>query len=431
MTPLPLAPVGTQRKPLRGRLHRPCVPLATRSPGLEDGKPSAAAGALPPPRSAAPCLTMPNSRPCVPSAAPRHAPFARRSRRTWAMKPTDQKPGSATACAGRATRNAAARPPSAPLPRVRFAVGGPHEGVVKRAAEPASDGSPAGRKQEHRAMSGHDAELALFRGGVNCAALLESLVPGWKLDPKESTRRALKYRRGDGAILIVNHDGRGWWDPKGTAKGDVFDLVQHLDPCLNFGQVRQVLRCFVGVTPSFPMAVRAKKGRDPDRPLPERWRGRPRLHRGSPAWRYLTETRSLPDAVLHAAADQDAVRDGYRGSAWFAHRARDAVTHIEVRGPSFKGSLTGGRKTLFRFSREGQGCRRLVITEAPIDALSIAAIEGESFGTVYVATGGGMGPGTIAAIEAMLTTIAITPNAVLLSATDANAAGERYAVCHA
>ena len=57
-----------------------------------------------------------------------------------------------------------------------------------------------------------------------------------------------------------------------------------------------------------------------------------------------------------------------------------------------------------------------MITEAPIDALSIAAIDGEPPGTIYVATGGGMGPGTIAAIEAMLTTIAIVPNAVLLSA---------------
>jgi len=187
----------------------------------------------------------------------------------------------------------------------------------------------------------------------------------------------------------------------------------------------------VGVVPSFPAAVRAKTGRDPDRPLPERWRGRPRLRPGSPVWRYLTETRRLPDSVLQAAADQDVVREGYRGSAWFAHRAGDVVTHIEARGHSFRGSLTDGRKTLFRFDREGQGCHRLVITEAPIDALSIAAIEGEAFGTVYVATGGGMGPGTIAAIEAMLTTIAITPNAVLLSATDANAAGERYAVCHA
>src|SRR5271166_1807781 len=152
------------------------------------------------------------------------------------MKPTKQRPASATACAGRAAREAAARPPSAPLPRVRFAVRGSREGVVKRTAEPASDGSPAGRDQEHRAMSGHDAELALFRRGVNCAALLESVVPGWKLDPKETTQRALKYWRDDGAILIVNHDGRGWWDPWGTAKGDVFDLVQHLDPRLNFGQ---------------------------------------------------------------------------------------------------------------------------------------------------------------------------------------------------
>jgi len=88
------------------------------------------------------------------------------------------------------------------------------------------------------------------------------------------------------------------------------------------------------------------------------------------AWRYLTETRRLPDPVLQAAADQHVVREGYRGSARFAHRADCAVSHIEVRGPTFKGSLTGGRKTLFRFGREGQGCRRLVITEAPIDALS-------------------------------------------------------------
>jgi|SRR5208283_4405060 len=113
--------------------------------------------------------------------------------------------------------------------------------------------------------------------------------------------------------------------------------------------------------------------------------------------------RRLPEGVLQAAADQDVVRQGYRGSAWFAHRAGDVVTRIEVHGPAFKGSLTGGPKTLFRFAREGEGCRRLVIAEAPIDALSIAAIEGEPPGTVCVATGGGIGPGTIAAIEEMLT----------------------------
>ena len=95
-------------------------------------------------------------------------------------------------------------------------------------------------------MSGQDAELDLFRNGVNCAALLERLPPPWVLDRKGSTRRALKYRRGAGEVLIVNHDGRGWWDTQSSAKGDIFDLVQFLDPSLNFGQVRQVLRPFVG-----------------------------------------------------------------------------------------------------------------------------------------------------------------------------------------
>jgi len=85
-------------------------------------------------------------------------------------------------------------------------------------------------------MQAEDAELEQFRRGVNCAALLEGWSPSWRLDRRESTRRALKYRREEGEVLIVNHDGRGWWDPQSTAKGDIFDLVQYLDPNLNFGQ---------------------------------------------------------------------------------------------------------------------------------------------------------------------------------------------------
>jgi len=80
-----------------------------------------------------------------------------------------------------------------------------------------------------------DAELALFRQTVNCAAVLERLVGGWKLDVRQSTKRALKYRRGPGEIIIVNHDGHGWWDATGNAKGDVFNLVQHLDPSFRCG----------------------------------------------------------------------------------------------------------------------------------------------------------------------------------------------------
>ncbi len=37
--------------------------------------------------------------------------------------------------------------------------------------------------------------------------------------------------------------------------------------------------------------------------------------------------------------------------------------------------------------------------EAPIDALSLAAIEQVRPDTIYVATGGGMGPGTLAGLQ--------------------------------
>ncbi len=95
-------------------------------------------------------------------------------------------------------------------------------------------------------MNGHDddAELEQIRVGVSCAVLLERHPLPWQLDRRESTRNCLKYRRAEGEVLLVTHGGRGWWDPNSTAKGDVFGLVQHLNPGLNFGGVRKVLRPF-------------------------------------------------------------------------------------------------------------------------------------------------------------------------------------------
>ena len=134
----------------------------------------------------------------------------------------------------------------------------------------------------------------------------------------------------------------------------------------------------------------------------------------SDAWIYL-EGRGLTDDVLTAAARSDVVRDGPRGSAWFAHRdPAGLVTHVDVRGPAYKGSLTGGRKSLFCFSHGKQTRRaRLVLAEAAIDALSREAIERLRVDTIYAATGGGMGPGTITALEVLLLALRNSPDALL------------------
>jgi hypothetical protein len=158
-------------------------------------------------------------------------------------------------------------------------------------------------------MSRNDAEIEQLKAGVNCATLLERMG-GYKLDERESSRHNLKYRCGPGEIIIVNHDGKGWWDPGGSAKGDVFNLAQHLDPSLNFGQVRGVLRQMLGVEPTYPAAARPEKEKKPAQPPAQRWSGRPRLTKGSRTWAYLSEERHLPSEVIVAAARADVLREG-------------------------------------------------------------------------------------------------------------------------
>ena len=76
---------------------------------------------------------------------------------------------------------------------------------------------------------------------------------------------------------------------------------------------------------------------------------------------------------------------------------------------------------------QGRGVCRLAVTEAPIDAFSLAAIEGPRADTLHLATGGGIGPGTVSALQHAIRAIAGYPGARLVAATDANRAGDRYA----
>lgn len=263
---------------------------------------------------------------------------------------------------------------------------------------------------------------------MSCAALLERLPPVWRLDRAESTRRCLKYRRGAGEIVIVNHDGRGWWDPLSEAKGDIFSLVQHLEPGLNFTQARDVLRGFVGIAPTFPDALRVRRGRVPRMPVAQRWTRRHPLSGGSPAWLYLTTQRRLPDHILAVAGAADAIREGPRGSAGFAHRDEAGLlTGFEMRGPDWRGFSAGGDKTLFRVPGGPGRPNRVTVCEGAIDALSLAAIESCRLDTLYTATTGGMGPATIAALQQLLQCLASEPAGTLIAATDADIAGRHYA----
>jgi len=260
-------------------------------------------------------------------------------------------------------------------------------------------------------------EIEGLREKVGCAALLEK--DGWKVDVKESTRRAIKYRR-DSNIVIVIHQGRGWFDPLSPAKGDVFSLAEHLGAD-GFVEACDHVADVVGFVPSTPAWQR------PARPkalasVAERWGHRFKPRPGSPAWLYLTGERALPADIVKQAVACDRLREGPQGSMWAAHSdSAGALTGWEERGPEWRGFATAGAKELFRFGPAGS--ERICITEAAIDAMSLAAIEGLRPDTLYVSTGGGWSPATDEAIRGL----AKRANAWFVAATDNNRQGDVYA----
>ena len=255
-----------------------------------------------------------------------------------------------------------------------------------------------------------------LREKVRCPALLEA--EGWKVDTRESTRRAIKYRR-VAEIVIVIHEGRGWFDPLSAAKGDVFLLAEHLGAGSFLGAFERIAD-LVGFVPTAPVWRQAPRA-VPLASVAERWRHRGAPHPGSPAWRYLTETRMLPADVIQEAIDADVLREGPRGSLWAAHVNRDgAVTGWEERGPAWRGFATGGAKGLFYIGPAD--APRVCITEAAIDAMSLAAIEARRPATAYVSTGGGWSPAT----EDMFRVLGHR-HVHLVAATDNNRQGEVYA----
>ena len=107
---------------------------------------------------------------------------------------------------------------------------------------------------------------------------------------------------------------------------------------------------------------------------------------------------------------------------WAAHvDANGIVSGWEERGPDWRGFATGGAKVLFRLGDPGG--LRLCVTEAAIDAMSLAALEGLRSDSLYLSTGGGWSPTTAAAIR----NLADKPGAQLVAATDNNKQGDSYA----
>ena len=154
-------------------------------------------------------------------------------------------------------------------------------------------------------------ELEALRAKVSCEAVLERA--GYEIDLKESTRRAVKYRR-SGSIVIVTHDGRGWFDPLSDEKGDVFGLAMFLEG-ISFPSATQAVAAIVGYQLSRP-EWRSSRSSVPAKDICDRWRSRRSPSPGSRAWRYLCWARWIPTAIARQAICEGVLREGPFGSMW-------------------------------------------------------------------------------------------------------------------
>ncbi len=267
-------------------------------------------------------------------------------------------------------------------------------------------------------MSGRDerrdaAELEDLRARVDCRLVLERA--GWELDARESTRGAAKYRAGAGRIVIVTHEGRGWFDPLNDKRGDVLALAQHVWGG-TLGHARKALRPLAGLSPT--LSPMHRETEVPEIDAEAAWRAARELRKGSQGWTYLVETRGLPEATIERALKVSELREGICGTVWAMHQGVSGrITGWEMRGPKYKGFSKGGRKALFWLGHPAVA-DRVTVTESAIDSLSLASLEGWPEGTVYVSTGGGYRPETGDALGSIL-----PRGSVLVAATDRGVGG--------
>jgi hypothetical protein len=252
---------------------------------------------------------------------------------------------------------------------------------------------------------------------------------GYALDRRASTAGARKYRRGAaGEVVVVVHGGLGWFDPlRGgrEGRGDVLTLAMR-EWGLGFSDAVSEIAGLAGLgaaPPTTPAVTRAELPGTLD--APSAWGRLSPLLPGSAGWRYLTEERSLPAGVLRALSGRDLLREGVAGTVCAKHQDVDgAIAGWEMRGPRYKGYSRGGRKGIFMLAPRSD-FTRVAVAEGFIDAISLGVIEGWPRDTAYIATDGGFGVRTEAALRGAMAKAG--PWARVSAASDSDEGGDHLA----
>lgn len=265
-----------------------------------------------------------------------------------------------------------------------------------------------------------DGELERFKTSVDLVKLAASY--DYHVVRKESCKTSVVMKKEADASKIVvatSQDGHGiFFEVHGNASGSVMDFVMSQENC-SLGTARKVLREWLGV-PQPELAQEYVKPRavtDNRISLAAQW------HRMAGYSGDYLKNRGVKNDII--AAFSHHIKTDERGNVCFRHDDENGITGWETKNQGWTGFSGGGRKALFMCNTYPGHTepQRIVITEAAIDAMSYAQLS-EKPG-LYVSFSGALSEGQQAQLTALLQKY---PKAIVVTATDADAQGEKYAV---
>lgn len=264
-------------------------------------------------------------------------------------------------------------------------------------------------------------ELQRFKTEINLSEFAASM--GYEISPRESYKNMVVMRNGSDKINITrDSDGHyvyfNWHKGKG---GSIVDFIQDQRPDMSLGEVRRVLRPWIGSEYSKPSISNYQQTIEPvqkDRQELLKTYGELKSSDSHP---YLYR-RNIHEKVLEDQRFEECIFTDSRRNVIFPHANLDGACGFEIRNKNFKGFSKGGEKGLW-VSRAYKGDTRLVITESPIDALSYHQLYPNDK-TRYISFSGKMSETQHDLIQR--TILKMPEGSAIIFATDNDREGNRY-----
>lgn len=239
-------------------------------------------------------------------------------------------------------------------------------------------------------MMGHNSstELEQFKVSINLAEFACHRF-GYTVDAKQSSPNSVVLRKGDDEKLVVARDLDGHYvyfapiTPFAKDYGSVIDFIQ-VRMRVTLGQVRVLLREYQGT--SYPHLKN-----NPTPKIHPVTKGTLSVLKDYESFRELSyctylESRGFRKELYTSRRFAGKIRVDGKGNLIFPHFDKQGICGFELKNKNFIGFSRGSKKSIWSSNRYSDD-KRLVITEAVIDALSYHSLFGSEH-TRYASTSG-------------------------------------------